>query len=131
MKHDGTATGACCARNSVGESHDYTSLVVLRLDGEGGENVVSGTLSGPKMQPRLVEAMGFDLDVVPEKHMLFIRNEDQPGMISAWSRRSTACAPGATAAAISGRSRFIASVSQRGSTRAAPLPPLGQTAPKM
>src|SRR3712207_455355 len=81
MKHDGTATGACCARNSVGESHDYTSLVVLRLDGEGGENVVSGTLSGPKMQPRLVEAMGFDLDVVPEKHMLFIRNEDQPGMI--------------------------------------------------
>ena len=67
--------------SGVSESHDYTSLVVLRLDGEGGENVVSGTLSGPKMQPRLVEAMGFDLDVVPEKHMLFIRNEDQPGMI--------------------------------------------------
>jgi len=65
----------------VSGSHDYTSLVVLRLDGEGGENVVSGTLSGPKMQPRLVEAMGFDFDVVPEKHMLFIRNEDQPGMI--------------------------------------------------
>ena len=65
----------------VSESHDYTSLVVLRLDGEDGENVVSGTLSGPKMQPRLVEAMGFDLDVVPEKYMLFIRNEDQPGMI--------------------------------------------------
>ena len=65
----------------VSESADYTSLVVLRLDGEGGENVVSGTLSGPKMQPRLVEAMGFDFDVVPERHMLFIRNEDQPGMI--------------------------------------------------
>ncbi|MDP8901099.1 MAG: phosphoglycerate dehydrogenase [Actinomycetota bacterium] len=65
----------------VSESADYTSLVVLRLDGEGGENLVSGTLSGPKMQPRLVEAMGFDFDVVPEKHMLFIRNEDVPGMI--------------------------------------------------
>ncbi len=65
----------------VSESADYTSLVVLRLAGEGGENIVSGTLSGPKMQPRLVEAMGFDFDVVPEKHMLFIRNEDQPGMI--------------------------------------------------
>ena len=65
----------------VSESHDYTSLVVLRLNGEGGENVVSGTLSGPKMQPRLVEAMGFDFDVVPERHMLFIRNEDVPGMI--------------------------------------------------
>jgi D-3-phosphoglycerate dehydrogenase len=65
----------------VSESADYTSLVVLRLGGEGGENSVSGTLSGPKMQPRLVEAMGFDFDVVPERHMLFIRNEDQPGMI--------------------------------------------------
>jgi D-3-phosphoglycerate dehydrogenase len=65
----------------VSESHDYTSLVVLRLDGVDGENVVSGTLSGPKMQPRLVEAMGFDFDVVPERHMLFIRNEDVPGMI--------------------------------------------------
>jgi D-3-phosphoglycerate dehydrogenase len=63
------------------ESTDYTSLVVLRLAGEAGETVVSGTLSGPKMQPRLVEVMGFDLDVVPEKHMLFIRNEDVPGMI--------------------------------------------------
>src|SRR5918994_4607143 len=59
------------------ESSDYTNLVELRM----GENAVSGTLFGPRMQPRLVEAMGFDFDVVPEKHMLFIRNEDRPGMI--------------------------------------------------
>ena len=65
----------------VQESADYTSLVVLRLEGEGGENVVSGTLVGPRHQPRLVEAMGFDMDIVPEEHMLFIRNEDVPGMI--------------------------------------------------
>ena len=59
------------------ESADYTNLVELRM----GENAVSGTLFGPRMQPRLVGAMGFDFDVVPEKHMLFIRNEDRPGMI--------------------------------------------------
>lgn len=59
------------------ESADYTNLVVLRM----GESVVSGTLFGPRFQARLVEAMGFDFDVVPEKHMLFIRNADQPGMI--------------------------------------------------
>ena len=59
------------------ESPDYTNLVELRM----GENAVSGTLFGPRMQPRLVEAMGFDFDVVPEKYMLFIRNEDRPGMI--------------------------------------------------
>jgi D-3-phosphoglycerate dehydrogenase / 2-oxoglutarate reductase len=65
----------------VSESADYTSLVVLRLEDDRGENVVSGTLVGPRMQPRLVEVMGFDMDIVPEKHMLFIRNEDVPGMI--------------------------------------------------
>jgi D-3-phosphoglycerate dehydrogenase len=65
----------------IPESADYTSLVVLRFEGEGGENVVSGTLIGPRHQPRLVEAMGFDMDIVPEMHMLFIRNEDVPGMI--------------------------------------------------
>jgi D-3-phosphoglycerate dehydrogenase len=65
----------------VPESTDYTSLVVLRIEGEGGENVVSGTLVGPRHQPRLVEVMGFDMDIVPEKYMLFIRNEDVPGMI--------------------------------------------------
>ena len=59
------------------ESADYTSLVMLRM----GENVVSGTLFGPRFQPRLVGALGYDFDIVPEKHMLFIRNEDQPGMI--------------------------------------------------
>ncbi|MGH3148281.1 MAG: ACT domain-containing protein, partial [Rubrobacter sp.] len=63
------------------ESADYTSLVVLRLEGGREEAVVSGTLVGPRMQPRLVEAMGFDMDIVPERHMLFIRNEDLPGMI--------------------------------------------------
>ena len=65
----------------ISESADYTSLVVLRIEDERGENVVSGTLVGPRHQPRLVEAMGFDMDIVPEKHMLFIRNEDVPGMI--------------------------------------------------
>jgi len=65
----------------VPDGADYTNLVVLRLEGEGDQNAVSGTLVGPRHQPRLVEAMGFDLDIVPEKHMLFIRNEDVPGMI--------------------------------------------------
>jgi D-3-phosphoglycerate dehydrogenase / 2-oxoglutarate reductase len=65
----------------VPESADYTSLVALRLEDDRGENVVSGTLVGPRHQPRLVEVMGFDMDIIPEKHMLFIRNEDVPGMI--------------------------------------------------
>lgn len=63
------------------ESPDYTNLVVLKLDSAEGESMVSGTLVGPRHEPRLIEALGFDMDVTPEKHMLFIRNEDVPGMI--------------------------------------------------
>jgi hypothetical protein len=43
----------------------------------------------------------------------------------------TACAPGATVAAISTSCRLIASVLQVGRIRAAPLPCFGQTAPKI
>jgi D-3-phosphoglycerate dehydrogenase len=67
--------------SSTSESADYTSLVVLGLESEEGENTVSGTLVGPRHQPRLIGALGFDIDIMPEKHMLFIRNEDVPGMI--------------------------------------------------
>ena len=65
----------------ISESADYTSLVTLHLASKGDqESVVSGTLIGPQ-QPRIIEALGFTVDLVPQKHMLFIRNEDQPGMI--------------------------------------------------
>ena len=46
------------------------------------------------------------------------------------SSTSTAWAPGATVRAISARCRFIASVSAKGRTRAAPVARAGQTAPK-
>ena len=63
------------------ESVDYTSLVTLRLASDVGESVVSGTLLGPRMQPLIVDALGFTVDIIPQKHTLFIRNEDRPGMI--------------------------------------------------
>ena len=67
----------------ISESADYTSLVTLRLASKNGnrESITSGTLVGPRMHPLIVEAMGFAIDIVPEKHTIFIRNEDRPGMI--------------------------------------------------
>jgi D-3-phosphoglycerate dehydrogenase len=67
----------------ISESADYTNLVTLRLasQDDGGESMVSGTLAGPRMQPLIVDAFGFTVDIVPEKYTLFIRNEDRPGMI--------------------------------------------------
>ena len=49
----------------------------------------------------------------------------------AWSSSSTACAPGATAWLISSNWAAMASVSQEGRTRPAPLPFFGQIAPNM
>ena len=45
------------------------------------------------------------------------------------SQVTTACAPGVTWVLISARCRFIAAVLTDGSTRAAPTPRAGQTAP--
>ena len=49
----------------------------------------------------------------------------------AWSSRTTACAPGATACEISCRCRAIVTLLHHGSTRAAPVPRSGQIAPKI
>jgi hypothetical protein len=49
----------------------------------------------------------------------------------AWSRMTTACAPGSTMALISARWAVMAGVSQPGMTRPAPLPAFGQMAPKI
>ncbi len=65
----------------IRESADYTNLVTLSLPSDRGESVVSGTLLGPRLQPRIIDALGFTVDIVPQKHTLFIRNEDRPGMI--------------------------------------------------
>jgi len=66
----------------ISDSSDYTNLVTLRLGaGDGGESIVSGTLLGPRMQPRIIDAFGFTVDIVPQEYTLFIRNEDMPGMI--------------------------------------------------
>ena len=52
-------------------------------------------------------------------------------VVAAVVAKRIAWAAGSTAAAISARCRFIASVLQAGRIRAAPLPCFGQTAPKM
>ena len=61
----------------IPESGAYTSLVTLSVNG----SVVSGTLIGPRLRPRIVDAMGFNVDIAPDRHMLFILNDDAPGMI--------------------------------------------------
>ena len=62
------------------ESGEFTSLLVLKVEGGGKKSTVAGTLYNRK-DPRIVEIDGLSLEVVPEGHMLLLVNDDKPGVI--------------------------------------------------
>lgn len=62
------------------ETEDFTSLISVRTKHTQGETLVEGTLFGKK-EPRIVRINGFRLDALPEGYMLYIFNEDKPGVI--------------------------------------------------
>ena len=63
------------------ECRDYNSLIELTVEGEDSVTV-AGTLFG-KEEPRLVRIDRFNIDAIPQGHLLFTRNVDQPGVIGA------------------------------------------------
>ena len=60
-------------------AHDYVNLVSLR----GGGHAIAGTLSGVRAEPRIVMVDDHDVDVPFSRNLLFVRNDDRPGMIGA------------------------------------------------
>ncbi|MFN3568393.1 MAG: phosphoglycerate dehydrogenase [Caldimicrobium sp.] len=62
------------------ETEDFTSLISLTVKHTQGKTLVEGALFGKK-EPRIVRINGFRLDALPEGHMLYIFNEDRPGVI--------------------------------------------------
>lgn len=64
------------------ESPDHRSLVTVRgVLPAGGTVSVSGTLAGPRQVEKLVDVDGFDVDLVPSEHLLFLRYADRPGVV--------------------------------------------------
>ena len=64
------------------DSPDHRSLVTLRgVLADGTPVSVSGTLSGPRQVEKLTEVDGFDVDLVPADHLLFLRYADRPGVV--------------------------------------------------
>jgi D-3-phosphoglycerate dehydrogenase len=59
---------------------DYQSMIVLRVRTDGKENSLAGTLLG-RMDPRIVRINNFPVEIVPEGNMLFMYNNDRPGVI--------------------------------------------------
>jgi D-3-phosphoglycerate dehydrogenase len=64
------------------ESPDHRSEIVVRgVLPSGGTVSVSGTLSGPRMVEKLTDGDGFDVDLVPAEHLVFLRYGDRPGVV--------------------------------------------------
>jgi D-3-phosphoglycerate dehydrogenase len=64
------------------ESPDWRNLVTLRGIMPGGQVVsASGTLSGRRQQEKLVEVNGFEMEIAPAEHMVFLTYTDRPGVV--------------------------------------------------
>jgi D-3-phosphoglycerate dehydrogenase len=55
-------------------------MVVMRLRANGKEHAVYGTLYGRKV-PRIIKVDNFPVEIIPEGTMLFMYNNDRPGVI--------------------------------------------------
>jgi D-3-phosphoglycerate dehydrogenase / 2-oxoglutarate reductase len=66
---------------SIRASRDFTSLIRITAAGGAGEVVVAGTTIGAENRPRLVHALGYEIEVDLEPLMVFIVNADKPGRI--------------------------------------------------
>jgi D-3-phosphoglycerate dehydrogenase len=59
---------------------DFAGTVTIRVIGDTGETVITGTLFG-NGEPRIVAVNGVRLEIVPEGHLLITRHHDKPGII--------------------------------------------------
>ncbi|MFT4658852.1 MAG: D-3-phosphoglycerate dehydrogenase [Ilumatobacter sp.] len=62
---------------SCATAADYVNLLTI----SGGGHSISGTLSGPRAEQRVVNIDGVPFDVPPVDNMVVITNDDRPGVI--------------------------------------------------
>ena len=64
------------------QAEGYQTLIRLAVETERGERTVAGTLFH-EQRPRVVEVNGIETEAQLGPHMLYVRNEDKPGIIGA------------------------------------------------
>jgi D-3-phosphoglycerate dehydrogenase len=72
--------GIKVVESKTSTSEDFASLIMVRVTSLEGENIISGTIFGRTM-PRILRINNFYLEAIPEGHILFIQNNDVPGVI--------------------------------------------------
>ncbi|MGO9079568.1 MAG: phosphoglycerate dehydrogenase [Streptosporangiaceae bacterium] len=69
------------------ESTDWRNMLTLRGVMPDGHPVsVSGTLTGLRQAEKIVEANGFDTEIAPAAHMVFLSYADKPGVVGVVGR---------------------------------------------
>ncbi len=63
------------------ETSDFLNLLTIEGKGKHTSLSISGTITGKKNKPRFIGIDEFELDMVPSKHMAFLRYKDVPGQI--------------------------------------------------
>lgn len=71
--------GIAIEQTLVAMEEGYSNLISVRVDEDGVESSVSGSLF--QGAPRIVGVNGYRIDSVPEGHILIIPHVDKPGMI--------------------------------------------------
>ena len=74
------ARGIQVKKSYSGSAEDQRSLINLIVKTKSGEHNVAGTLFTGK-EPRIVNIEGVPLEVALSKHMIFVYNDDTPGLI--------------------------------------------------
>jgi len=72
--------GITFSETKKGSSKDWRSVITVKIDTEKRSRSVSGTLFTGK-EPRIVDIEGVRIEAGLSDNMLFIRNEDKPGLI--------------------------------------------------
>ncbi|OGW37204.1 MAG: phosphoglycerate dehydrogenase [Nitrospirae bacterium RBG_13_39_12] len=62
------------------DAGDYQSMIVIMVKAKEKENYFAGTLFSKK-DPRIIGIDNFKVEIVPEGELLFIYNNDKPGVI--------------------------------------------------
>ena len=63
-------------------THDFIAVVEVKVVCASGSTSVAGTLLGER-HPRLIRIDNYELEAVPEGHLLFTRHDDRPGVVGA------------------------------------------------
>ena len=62
-------------------SRHFKNLITVTAVAGAKEFMVGGSVTGRDDEPRLVQALGYDVEIAIEPLMLFVVNDDRPGRI--------------------------------------------------